>query len=88
MWGGGWRGVVRESAALVLETWKSREEGVKMIHANPCVGVSYGEEWGLLEGWRNNLDASGRCDELRIGLLTRVDLHMLCRLSLRPPRYS
>lgn len=44
-----------------------------MIHADPCVSLSYREERGLLKRWRENLDAGGRRGEL-LGLNLRVDV--------------
>lgn len=54
-----------------------------MVHANPRVGVSYGEERKALERLRENLEeVGGRCDELlRVDVVdVDVDLRMPCRL--------
>jgi len=68
---------------LVLETRKSREKGVKVVHANPCVGVSHSEERETLERLRENLEeVGGHCGRLlRVDVVDEcVDLRMLCRL--------
>lgn len=54
---------------MVLETGEGREEGVEVIHANPRVGVSYGEKRGSLERLRENLEVDGyRGESLRRAL--------------------
>lgn len=50
-----------------------------MILADPRISISYGEELGLLEGWRKDLDMGGRY-KLGVDFVNAgVDLHMLCK---------
>ena len=53
-----------------------------MVHTDPCVGVSYGEERGSLEGLRENLMVGGcRGKSFNVGVVdVEVGLHMSCRL--------
>lgn len=39
-----------------------------MIHADPCVGVSYGKERGSLKRLRENLDMGGRRGKLKVNI--------------------
>ena len=67
---------------MVSGAGKGREEGVEVVHADPRVGVRYGEERGSLERLRENLNVGGGRDgSIRVEVVgVDLDLRMSCRL--------